>query len=330
MRYVSLENLENGMVVAQDIKDIYERMLLAKGSVLSHSTIKKLSAFKLSGVYIEDEWSADIFIEPVVDEVLANKALRSLEKFDLDQIQDCAYTIVDKMLDSGDCFNDIETLKEYDENTFQHSLNVAISAVTMGIGLGYNFYRLRNLAVGAMLHDIGKKNVPIEIITKNGKLTDEEYAIIKKHPKYGYDILSEDILTFASTKQIVHQHHENWDGTGYPRRLKGDDIYELAMVVHVCDVFDALVSKRSYKDAFSYKKAIEIMQEGRGSMYNPEVFDKFFEVVPVYHKGTFVRLSDGNEALIYKNNKGDMLNPVVKLKDGTHVDLRESPLTIIS
>ena len=330
MRYVSLENITDDMVLAQNIKDEFGRVLLTKGSKLSPLKREKLRNFDVYGVYIDDAWSADIFIEPVVDETLAKNTVNALKEMNLDAVSDCAVEIVDKLMGADDYIHDVETIKEYDENTFEHCMNVAITAVTLGIGLGYNYYRLKNLAVGSLLHDIGKQLVPIDIITKKGRLTDAEMAVVREHPTYGYNMLTKEINAFSSTREIVHQHHENWDGSGYPRGLKGDDIYELAMLTHVCDVFDALISKRSYKEAFSYHTAIEILKDGSDTMFRPEMVEAFFKYVPVYHKGSQVKLTNGEEALVYKNNRGDMLEPIIKLRNGTLLDLRHSSLEIVS
>lgn len=330
MRYISLENLTDDMVIAQNIKDSYGRVLITKGAKLSERKRLSLRNFDIAGVYIDDAWSADIFIEPVVDELLANNSLKALKEMNFDEVQNCASAIVDKLTEAEDYMHDLEQIKAYDENTFEHSLNVAIISVTLGIGLGYNFYRLKNLAVGAMLHDIGKQYIDPEIITKKGRLTVEEMDEVKKHPEYGYRMLTKDINTYSSTREIVHQHHENWNGSGYPRGLREYEIYELAMVTHICDVFDALISKRSYKEAFSFQKAISIVKEGTDTMFNPDVVNAFFKYVPIFHKGTEVKLSNGMPALVYKNNRGNMLKPVVKLKDGTIIDLRKSELEIVS
>ena len=330
MRYISLENITDDMVLAQNIKDEFGRVLITKGAKLSRQKKKKLENFDIAGVYIDDEWSADIFIEPVVDETLAKKSIKALKEMNLDAVSNCAAEIVDKLMGADDYMHDMETIKAYDENTFEHCINVAIAAVTMGIGLGYNYYRLKNLAVGSLMHDIGKQLVPVDIITKKGRLTDDETAVVKEHPTYGYSILSRDINAYSSTREIVHQHHENWDGSGYPRGLKGEEIYELAMVTHVCDVFDALISKRSYKEAFTYHTAIEILKDGTDTMFQPEFVEAFFKYVPVYHKGSEVQLTNGDTALVYKNNRGDMLEPMVKLRNGTVIDLRNSQLEIIS
>ena len=330
MRYISLENITDDMVLAQNIKDEFGRVLITKGAKLSRQKKKKLENFDIAGVYIDDEWSADIFIEPVVDEALAKKSIKALKEMNLDAVSNCAAEIVDKLMGADDYIHDMETIKAYDENTFEHCINVAITAVTMGIGLGYNYYRLKNLAVGSLMHDIGKQLVPVEIITKKGRLSDDEMQVVREHPTYGYKLLSKEINAYSSTREIVHQHHENWDGSGYPRGLKGDEIYELAMVTHVCDVFDALISKRSYKEAFSYHTAIEILKEGTDTMFQPEFIEAFFKYVPVYHKGSEVTLNNGDTALVYKNNRGDMLEPIIKLRNGTIIDLRQSQLEIVS
>ena len=330
MRYVSLEELTDDMILAQNIKDQYGRVLIMKGARLSPHKREKLKNFEIAGVYIDDSWSADIFIEPAVEEKLIDKSINALKEMNLDEIENCACEIIDKLMGAEDYIHDMESIKAYDENTFEHCIHVAITSVTLGIGLGYNFYRLKNLAIGAMLHDVGKKMVPIEIINKKGKLTDEEMEEVKKHPVYGYSILSSNINVYSSTRGIVYQHHENWDGSGYPRGLKEEEIYELAMVTHICDVFDALISEPSYKEAFKIRSAIDVVLEGDNTMFNPDITKAFFKYVPIYHKGTEVELSNGENALIFKNNRGDMLNPVVKLKSGSLIDLRKSDFGIIS
>ena len=329
MRYVNVENITDNMILAQDIKDSYNRILLMRGATLSRKKIKKLEAFNIFGIYVEDEWSADIFITPAVSEELARNTIQALRSMNLEQIQECAGQIVDALMAAEDYMHDVAAIKAYDENTFEHCLNVAIMTVTMGIGLGYNFYRLKNLAVGSMLHDIGKTQVSSDIINKAGKLTKEEFDEVRKHPTAGYKLLTEDATVYSSTRQIVHQHHENWDGSGYPRGLKENQIYELAMVTHICDVCDALLSKRSYKDAFSIADVIKIMQESNGTMFSPEMLAAFFRYVPLYSKGSEVLLSNQQKALVYKNNRGNMLAPVVKLIDGTLIDLQHSSLTIL-
>lgn len=169
----------------------------------------------------------------------------------------------------------LNKLKQYDEYTFKHCINVALKATLLGVELGYKGTDLKSLATGALIHDIGKQKVPLEILNKKGKLTPVEMEIIRKHPSEGYNIIKGDTHISKRAKEIVYQHHEDYNGTGYPRGLHGNEIDELAMIVHICDVYDALVNKRSYKDAFTKSKAISIINEGNQLMYNPRIVCAF-------------------------------------------------------
>jgi putative two-component system response regulator len=136
----------------------------------------------------------------------------------------------------------------------------------------------------APLHDIGKVGIPDAILLKPGKLTDEEFTIIKNHPIYGRDALSasEEVLGTTSflqlAKEVIIAHHEKWDGTGYPSGLSGDDIPLAGRLMAIADVYDALITKRVYKPAFSHEKAMGIIKEGRGAHFDPDITDAFFAI----------------------------------------------------
>ena len=330
MRYISTSDLVIGDTVAREVKDRRGRLLLSAGSdIHSRQIIKRLLHNNVAGVYVNDNWSSDIFIEQVIDEETINKTMDALESFNIDRIKQCADEIVDKIVNSDKYMNDVACIRKYDENTALHSINVAIASVTLGIGIGLSYERLKNLSVGALLHDIGKTRVPINILNKKGKLNENEREIMKKHPRYGYDIIRKDANTTSPVRVIAYQHHENWDGTGYPKQLKGEQLYILASIVHICDVYDALISKRTYKKPFSISKTIEILSNGCNKQFDPELLAGFFRYIPIYNKGTIVKLSNNEQALVYENNRGDMLSPTVKLKDGKIIDLRLSSLSII-
>lgn len=329
MRLVSLSDLKVGDTIARAVTDDYGRVLVEAGVVVKNrGLISRLKEQKIIGVYINDEWSADIFVNPLISQEVVYNTITALKEMNIEGVFSSASDIVDSLLSSNQLYNDMQSLKYYDEYTYNHSINVAIFATTFAIGLDYNYKRLKNIASGALLHDIGKKMIPIEIINKEGKLSKDEIKIVKKHSENGYKILCQNDAITSSIREIAHQHHENWDGTGYPRKLKGNKIYELAHVVHICDVYDALISKRSYKSAYSTLKAVKILMNGRETLFNPELLDEFFKYVPVYAKGMKVKLSDGQDALIYENNRGDMLNPTVITRDKELIDLRCSYLSI--
>lgn len=330
MRLVSISELNVGDTIARDIVDNSGDILITANSVIKNeSVIIRLRELGIFGVYIEDSWSADIFVESAVNDNEITRTLNALALMDMDTVTSSATLLIDRLSNSAKLDNNMQLLRTYDEYTFSHSFNVAVLSITLGIGLGFSYNRLKNLAAGSLLHDLGKQLIPLDIINKQGRLNDSEFNVVKRHPEDGYNLLCNSYDMTASIKDIAYQHHENWDGTGYPRGLKGDEIYDLAHLVHVCDVFDALVSKRAYKDAFSVTKAIQIINEGRDTSFKSEYVDLFFRYIPVFPNGSSVLLSNNKKALVFENNKGAMLKPTVLLEDKTKIDLRESNLTII-
>ena len=176
----------------------------------------------------------------------------------------------------------LKDLRKYDEYTFNHSIRVAITASLLGVDIGVSKKELKNLATGALLHDIGKQFIPINILNKQGRLTEIEMDIVKQHPKLGYNLIKKSKHLNQIEKEIVYQHHENYNGMGYPRQLIGDEINDLAMIVHICDVYDALISKRSYKEPFTINQALSIINEGDSILYNPEILYAFNKHISYY------------------------------------------------
>ena len=156
------------------------------------------------------------------------------------------------------------SLAEKDEYTEEHTRRVALRAVQVGEELGLSPARLRDLAIGGLVHDIGKLSVPNSILRKPGKLTAHEFAAIERHPEIGYRMLI-DLGFCESVARLVLDHHERLDGSGYPRGLSGPAMSLEARILAVCDVYDALVSNRVYRDAFSHDAAMEILREEAGT-----------------------------------------------------------------
>ena len=142
--------------------------------------------------------------------------------------------------------------------------------------------------IGALLHDVGKLMVPADVLNKPGKLTDEEWALVRKHPSAGVELLA-DIEFPWDVRPIVESHHERWDGRGYPHGLAGEEIPLMARVLCIADVYDALTSHRSYKRALSHSEAMDIMRADVGTQFDPALFVAFEEVV---HGGAWRRDPD--------------------------------------
>jgi len=339
MKYQMLEKCD-GCVLAMDLIDDNNLLILKKGTVIDNWIITRLKNFGIFSLGIEDPMSDDIDISSPVSDKTVIEACHAIDTnnptariVDIDKVFQAASKLVDEICQNVALVkNGYHTIKMYDENTSLHSVNVAILAAMFGLSLGFNIRKINNLGVGGLLHDIGKSRVPIEIINKSGKLDAEELAEMRKHPQYGLEILQKDILIPATVKAIAYQHHENWDGTGYPRGLREHEVYELAAIVHICDVFDALISKRSYKDSFSFSETIQYMKEQSGKMFSPYYIKYFFRNIPVFHTGTDVILSNNEKAIVVRNNYGDMTRPVVRLySDMSEVDLsKRDDMEIIS
>jgi putative nucleotidyltransferase with HDIG domain len=160
-------------------------------------------------------------------------------------------------------------LAEKDESTEEHTRRVALLAVQVGEELGLAPGRLRALAIGGLLHDIGKLSVPEEILKKPGALDDDEFAVIRKHPDWGYKLLRELGGFSDAIRELVRSHHERLDGKGYPRGLHARQLDLDARILTVCDVYDALVSPRVYRDAWSHDSALRLLHEESGTAFDP-------------------------------------------------------------
>lgn len=200
-----------------------------------------------------------------------------ITKSKINQVSQSVDITVEFILSDPNAIKSMIEVTSHDYYTYTHSVDVSTYALAFGAYLGFNEVQLRALGKGAMLHDLGKKRIPAEIINKNGKLTDEEFEIMKKHPTYGVEILKEmgeeDELLF----KIVEQHHEKMTGTGYPKALKPDEIHPFAQIVGICDIFNALTTKRSYKDPMSSFEAFKIMHTHMNDEINLKLLSKFIK-----------------------------------------------------
>lgn len=172
-----------------------------------------------------------------------------------------------------------EASKYRDKETGLHIKRMSLYSEKLAELSGLDKDELELIRYAAPLHDVGKVGIPDKILLKTEKLTDEEFEIMKKHPLIGAEILSnaDDFPVIKMGRIIALQHHEKYDGSGYPNGLKGEEIHLYARIVSIADVFDALTSERVYKKAFSLEKSLQIMTEGRGSSYDPLLLDLFKE-----------------------------------------------------
>jgi HD-GYP domain-containing protein (c-di-GMP phosphodiesterase class II) len=175
-----------------------------------------------------------------------------------------------------------QAIEVRDSYTSGHCQRVSEMSVRIGERMGLDQQELLRLKWSATLHDIGKIGIPEGVLNKEGKLTDDEYRLMKQHPELGRRILNDIPYADLILGGVMH-HHERMDGKGYPYGLSGDNIGLQARIIAVSDVWDALTSKRSYRDAMSHNEALSIMESGRGSQFDPLILDHFLEIISGYH-----------------------------------------------
>lgn len=309
------------MILGRPVYDENMCLLLGANKKLTQNNINKLKELGYAGLYILEHINDDADYIDVVSESIRKEAKNSLRLFNLDAVIFYSNKIVEELRSHDSIYIDMMEMRNYDDYTYSHSVNVAILSTIIGIGLGLSNKNLQALSLAGLLHDIGKIRIPEEIIKKPDKLTAEEMEIVQLHPELSYEIIKNNYDIPTPTKVAIRLHHENEDGSGYPYGITSDKIYLLAKILHVADVYDALISKRPYKNAFCPAEAIEYMMGNCGNLFHHEIVTTFIRYVSPYPIGIEVELSTGYRAIVVRTNRICPLRPVVKTNNGIHIDL---------
>lgn len=232
---------------------------------------------------------------------------------DTKQAKQLVAELANNIVENIDASMWLTQLKKRDEYTAIHSLNVCVLSLTFGRALGLSTEELNELGLGALLHDIGKMQVPLEILNKPGKLTDEEFTIMKTHPQKGYELLLNDKNISSEALAIVKSHHERLSGRGYPDNLPENQITYFTKVVSITDVYDAVTSDRVYHDGMTPHEAVQRLYEWMPNNYDQELMEKFIRMLGIYPIGSVVELKTGHIGLVVKLNEEQRLKPVVML-----------------
>ncbi len=219
-------------------------------------------------------------------------------------------------------------LKSADDYTFMHSVAVCGLMIALARQLGLDQAQIREAGMAGLIHDLGKAMVPLEILNKPGKLTDEEFDRMKRHPRYGYDMLMEGAGVGEISLDVCLHHHEKVDGSGYPDRLDSDTISLFAKMGAVCDVYDAITSDRPYKSGWDPAVAIRKMNEWSKGHFDTRVFQAFVKSVGIYPIGSLVRLESGLLAVVVEISPSSLLTPSVKTFYCTRRKARLQPKVI--
>lgn len=242
------------------------------------------------------------------DSVSQGKELYLSEKIEM-----VAARIVE-MLSAGDeSLIGLITRVSKENYLYNHSVNTCILAVKVGLPLGFNTAELRELAVCALLHDLGMAKVPKEIWAKPGKLSKEEFSEVKKHSIYGQEILAKMAGISPLLAEVAHQHHETVNGEGYPRQINEEEIHDYAKLIGVIDVYEALTHERAYRKEYMPSDAIKMIMDGSGHLFSSRMVRALVEELSLYPTGSLVELNTNEVGEVVKANKGFPLRPRLRI-----------------
>ena len=349
-RLVRTIKLQPGIKIDQAVVDKSGRNLVQRGSILDNYVIDSLLKMGVMMVYIQsgEETAGDI------EKSISPQARKQIERLHTDdrskvelsdsvktrvaegiqfiysnteskELADTTNNIASNLMNAINSTDaiavDISALKTSDEYTFKHSVDVATMSMVLAKQQGLSQKQIYEIGVAGLLHDIGKTKIPLDILNKPARLTDEEFAVMKQHPVFGYRMIKGRDEFSNEICMAVLQHHEKMNSKGYPVGFPSDKITQYARILTIADIYDALVTERPYKSAFSQREAVEMIMSMTGEL-DLTAMKSFLESMILYPVDSIVELSNGEKAKVVKNNPHYILRPtVVGIKSGRVYDL---------
>ncbi len=338
MRRVQLSMVKPGDRVAKPIFQENGNVLLGQGVELNDRYIDRLERLGIDIIYIEDGKTDDIEPEDSIREetrkeavTMIYKTMTSLQEDHLSRgrtitpeigrnFRKVFGSIMQDLATRPSMLVNLTSIHSSDAYLFQHSFNVAVLAGIMGVAKGFNRIQLEELGVGALLFDIGMTKMPSSLLNHNGRYSEAELNILHTHPKEGFDILRKHHDISIVSAHCALQHHERFNGSGYPRGLKKEEIHLYGQIVGLADTYDALVSPRPHRKRYTTSEAIEFLFAAGGTFFDHELIKLFCSHISIYPVATTLLLSTGQEVVVTQNNDLAVHRPrvrVIKEADGS-------------
>ena len=325
MRLVNIRYLEEGSILARQVINPSGKVLLQAGVRLTASYLSRLQTMGYDILFIQDDRLEDVELHTAITAQTREVAYKTIEnvckfvedgsesRLKVDDVRITVQRMITDLLSSSDVMDNLTEIQGFDDYTFHHSVNTTILALVLGIASGYSEQKLIELGMGVLMHDIGKIKISEVILNKKTPLTEAEFAEIMQHTSYGFDILHKNNDLSLLSAHIAFQHHEKWDGSGYPRRLKGSEIHEYGRLTAVADVYEALTSKRVYRNAIEPNEAYEYVISQANTHFEPRVIGVFKKHIAVYPSGSGILLSNGQRGNVVKQNPTFPNRPYVRV-----------------
>lgn len=322
-------NLVPGQVLGKSIRGADGSVLLAAGVKLNERLIRRLQDYQISYIYLWDPCLEDVDVRGPLRDETRFKAARQIREVmqDLNRgvqtrvamgthLQGLTRVLDDVLNDlaaSDKLILDFMDIKTADDYTFFHSVNVCMLSLMLGMRSGLDQRQLKELGLGALIHDIGKTGIPIAILNKPGRLEPEEWDLMKTHTSQGFELLRQSGEISLPACHVALQHHERCDGSGYPKQLKGDKIHRYARMVAIADIYDALTSDRVYRPRFPAHEALELILGSGGTHLDYQLVKRFTRMVAMYPVGSAVTLSNGETGVVTGVSPSNIYRPLVRV-----------------
>lgn len=326
MRFVPLNCIREGMILGDSLYNNIGNLMLSQGQVLTNDYVDAIRRLKFNGIYVDDDISKDIEIYNLIsDKVKAEsvKAIRNtfihgekhkkIRKEDVNTAKLNIKAIVNEILNQETLMVNMVDLKVFDDYTYYHSVNVAVLSIVTGVALGLTEDELCTLGLAAILHDIGKVFIDIDILNKPSRLTASEFEIMKTHSLLGCDHIRNGYGISLEAYMGILDHHEHYIGTGYPNGYKEKRISLYGRIIAIADVYDALTSDRPYRKALLASEAMEYVMGATETFFDPELVEVFIRKIAPYPTGTCVKLSNNKIGIVIKNNEELNMRPEVRI-----------------
>lgn len=324
MRRIPIASLKPGMCVARPVYGSAGQALLQRNVTLTHRYISQLKGLGVPFLYIEDKLMDGYRVDDVIaDETRAGAVHRvrnlvaAMETpnplvhvlMRTKEVARTVDTIVEELLRQRELMVNLTDIRLEDDYLFGHSVNVCVLALITGITYGLSKEQLSHLGIGAIMLDVGMSVVPQTILRKPSMLTVPEFETVKKHTEAGYEILT----ALPQARDVAHEHHERYDGSGYPQGKKGNQIHLNAQIVSICDVYDAVTAARVHRPAYPPHEALELIAGSGNRAFALDLITKFLENVAAYPTGSVVKFSDNRVGIVVDTPKGFYKYPRVRM-----------------
>jgi putative nucleotidyltransferase with HDIG domain len=325
-----------GSMIAEPVFSEQGNLLLKEGIIVNNHVLDKLLIHEIDYVYIiealtqgiepkgmiEDEKLLESVrvVQHVFDDVLEHERMgvkSAVSKEHIALVKEVVNELLLELEKAEDILYTVVDLIGTDAYTYKHSVNVTVLSIITAKALGYRREDIKNIALGALLHDIGKVRVEPELILKPSKLTFEERQKVEKHAQYGYELLEAIEGLPYTTKQIIRLHHEKLDGSGYPLGLQGIEIPEYVRIVTVCDMYDAMTTDRVYRKRMPIYRALDILMAEAIYRIDPKIYTVLMRNIAIYPIGTGVVLSDGRIGIVTSFRRENPSRPKVRVLNNT-------------